>query len=101
MLLRQSKAGRGEHGAQIVFEIFTDDQLVDLCIDQLKVHVNNELPGRIATVLKTPSCCQLIGPRKIKIANVSKDQLHDDAAPVERLERHAPAEEFCDSIDRY
>ncbi len=88
-------------GAGVFFEIHEQDKIIRLRANDVKVRVTADLPDRIATLLRSPGCCELLGPPKL-MPKENKVQA-DDPAP----QKLAPAgatggtDASCASIDRY
>jgi DNA polymerase-3 subunit alpha len=102
VLLRQSQPMSGEGAAEVMFEVHEAGQVVEMRLNGLRVGVTADLPDRIATILRRPGCCDLVGPPKLA-ARRDLDRLsHDEQGPQQpRLQRQTVDEEFCASIDRY
>lgn len=58
-LLRQSN-GEGA-SAEVFLEVHQDNCIVTLRLSDVRVRVDEELPQRIATVLRREDCCELLG----------------------------------------
>ncbi|MAE64251.1 MAG: DNA polymerase III subunit alpha [Phycisphaeraceae bacterium] len=93
-LLRQSSGGNGNgDGAGVVIEVRQDRCAALLRLNGVRIHVDEDLPHRIDTVLRRDGCCELIG-RRAEAARVNGRRQQS------RL-RRASKEESCASIDRY
>ena len=93
----------GPRGAEVFLEIKQQGQMVRLKLNQVRINAGNDLPQRIAQVLRAAdvkACCELRGPARLRLQNNSP-LAHREDQPVERLSRQAEGDEFCESIDRY
>ena len=61
-LLRQSNGD--DATAEVLLEVQEDDYRVTFRLNEVRVQVDEELPERIATILRRPDCCELLGPAK-------------------------------------
>ncbi|MCC6581582.1 MAG: DNA polymerase III subunit alpha [Phycisphaeraceae bacterium] len=93
-LLRQSPPQHGQSGANVLFDIHDGGQVVEMRLNNVRVGVTDDLPQRIATVLRSPGCCELIGPPRI--LSTGNGQRNTSRLPAAGAEG-----ETCASIDRY
>ncbi len=84
----------------VYFELQSDDRVVVLQADRLRVRADGRIVELIEDVLRDPGSCELIGPMKLVRQN-PKLVATENEQVVDRLRKAAPEEEFCDSIDRY
>ncbi|MEE9211395.1 MAG: DNA polymerase III subunit alpha, partial [Phycisphaeraceae bacterium] len=61
-LLRQSAANGSGGTAHVFIEVHEQNRVVQIRVNALRVKVDTDLPGRIATVLHDPASCELLGP---------------------------------------
>ncbi len=102
-LLRQSEARSGQRGAGVEFEVHDSGACVRLRLNGRPVAVDPDLPHRVATVLRRPDCCDLLGPPKAA-ANGHVKHVEGDLpgeSPKLAFRSNMQDEEFCASIDRY
>jgi len=129
-LLRQTGLGRGPGNgrgtAGVVVEVHESGQVVQLRLDHLRIHVESDLPQRIAAILHAPPApgtpgtpgsagtaagvCELLGPTPLRQQPGYSRMLHRDSAAAaanagggarSALRRETADDEFCESIDRY
>ena len=100
MLLRQAEARNGA-GAGLELRVRQNGNLVTLRVNGMRVRPSPDLPEHVATVLKSPGCCQLMGAARL--TRSGRDVVHageNDNRPKLQLQSHQQ-DEHCDSIDRY
>ena len=51
--------------AQVFIEARQNNRIIQLRLNGQRIAVDAELPSRIETILRSPGCCQLIGPTKL------------------------------------
>jgi hypothetical protein len=97
-LLHQSRAANGNPSAQVFFEVCDQGKRVRLRANGVRVGVSTDLPQRVDTVMRTPGCCELLGPPKIAVA---VNRISEADEPEDKLFTATQDEEVCESIDRY
>ena len=106
-LLRQASTSRPgtPANAQVMFQVKQNGKIVSLRANGLRIAVSEDLPQRIATVLKTQNACRLLGSQKlVKQPKIIKENTYDaatDTAPKMAMSSAMQQEENCASIDRY
>ncbi|MEX2214909.1 MAG: DNA polymerase III subunit alpha [Phycisphaeraceae bacterium] len=101
-LLRQAAANGSGGSCEVFLEVHQAGQVVTLRVQGLRVKADGDLPARVATVLGTPDCCQLVGPPRLLRSPAASRVMHDDSAVQARITPAGSDEdEYCASIDRY
>lgn len=97
-LLHQSRATNGNVAAQVFFEVHEQGKRVRLRANGVRVGITADLPIRVDTVMRTPGCCELLGPPKIA---VTTNRVTEEDEPQDKLFTASQEDEACASIDRY
>jgi len=99
-LLRQaSSRGASTTAADVMIDVHDAGHIVRLRVNVVRVNVTADLPQRVATVVREPDCCDLIGPVKVAVDRLRHS---DDVPDVEPgLAMAAAHDETCASIERY
>ena len=71
-LLREMASDSRRDAAQVYVRVKEQDLVADLRLEGFCVRVDEDLPSRIATVLKRPRCCELIGPRRFELTSIAQ-----------------------------
>jgi len=64
-LFRQTPATTPTALAQVFIEARQNNRIIQLRLNGQRIAVDADLPSRIETILRSPGCCELIGPAKL------------------------------------
>jgi DNA polymerase-3 subunit alpha len=70
-LLKQCANSRGGVNVPVFLEVHEEGYVAHLRLEGLRVGVDQDLPEHIATVMRSPGCCELLGPAKLSVPKAS------------------------------